>query len=132
MHSLILPFNFCMWPLKTLRPILALIPLHRQAMDGPIKTTNKLHLKSYNSITLLQNLKDQILTTNVWIEHVSFEIILIKVRKSKKLINSTKNRTKNYYSELFFSLENTQDSDFLFVFRENWGHHNLLLRLSDL
>ena len=119
MHSLILPFDFCMWPLKTLRPILALIPLHRQAMDGPIKTTNKLHLKSYNSITLLQNLKDQILTTNVWIEHVSFEIIIIKVRKSKKLINSSKNQTKNYYSELFFSLENTQDSNFCSFFLGN-------------
>ena len=73
-------------------------------MDGPIKTTTKLHLhvvkevqilifefpylQSYNSITLLQNLKDQILTTNVWIEHVSFEIILIKVIKSRKQINS--------------------------------------------
>ena len=73
-------------------------------MDGPIKTTTKLHLhvvkevqillfefpylQSYNSFTLLQNLKDQILTTNVWIEHVSFEIILIKVIKSRKQINS--------------------------------------------
>ena len=31
-----------------------------------------------------------------------------------------------------FSLGNSQDSDFLFVFRENWGHHNLLSRLSEV
>ena len=96
MHSLILPSDLCMWPLKTLKPISWLwshCTDRPEAMDGPIKTTTKLHLhvvkevqillfefpylQSYNSITLLQNLKDQILTTNVWIEHVSFEIILI-------------------------------------------------------
>ena len=71
------------------------------------------YLQSYNSITLLQNLKDQILTTNVWIEHVSFEITLIKVRKSRKT-----EQVNNYSSELF-SLDNTQNTDFLFVFREN-------------
>ena len=31
-----------------------------------------------------------------------------------------------------FSLENTQDGDNLFLFWENWGHHKLLSRFSDL
>ena len=53
-----------------------------------VKEVQILLFTSYNCITLLQNLKDQILTTNVWIEHVSFEIILIKVIKSRKQINS--------------------------------------------
>ena len=98
-----MPSYLWIWPLKTLKPILpGFDPIARQAIDGPIKLITKLHLQSYNSITLFQNLKDQILTTNVWIEHVSFEIILLEQNDVMADKNKKPSRPKNFPS--FFPL----------------------------
>ena len=47
------------------------------------------------------------------------------------ILNFSKKRTKITILSIF-SLENTQDIDFLSIFWKNWGHHDLPSRLSEL
>ena len=76
---------------------------------------------------------------------VTIRVSTTKVKKLCDLLINIKSHTCIYSKKCskislrmkitilsIFSLENTQDRDFLFIFWKNWGHNNLLSRLSDL